>query len=509
VIVSPKGSAIDVKAGGDPKLLKLWPRLQNEVQQWKFRPFEENGAAITAKIEEYIDLVPPERFPKIHKPAPAIRQDSKITIGLKRWGCYGSCPVYKVTITLDDVVFEGDAFVVAFGRHTGSLAAEQVQDLARRFVKADFYSMDSSYRASVTDCPTYVLSIEIDGKKMEVEDYEGQWEGMPAVIAELEDEVDTLAQTQKWIEGSDGLVQALRAEKFVFHSYEAQIMLKEAASRGKAATVREFLDAGVPLMPLPAPKSDEIGIRPAFEHVGWLNAADGDAETLNVLIEAGASKNDPSDKDLALVDAVLSGDVNAARSLIAYGANPNADLSKLIFTESHPPFTMQRPGAGNMLIFAAKSGNPEMIREILRYKPNLEARAHDGKTALFAAGDWSHKDKAGSRLECVRLLAKAGANVNARDDNGNTPLHETFLTDIEEELLKLGADVNAKNKDGETPIFTTVDDDAIPLFIEYGADLTIRNKKGETVVDAAKNEGPTRQEVLRKAIHKKKNLSSH
>jgi ankyrin repeat protein len=80
-------------------------------------------------------------------------------------------------------------------------------------------------------------------------------------------------------------------------------------------------------------------------------------------------------------------------------------------------------------------------------------------------------------LECVRLLAQAGANVNAHDNEGNTPLQETFLTDVEEELLKLGEDVNARNKDGETPIFTTVDNDAIPLFIEPGADLSIRNNK--------------------------------
>ena len=99
-----------------------------------------------------------------------------------------------------------------------------------------------------------------------------------------------------------------------------------------------------------------------------------------------------------------------------------------------------------------------------------------------------------------RLLAQAGANVNARDKDGNTPLHETFLTDVEEELLKLGANVNARNNDGETPIFTTVDDDAIPLFIAHGADLTIRNNKGQTVVEAAADQGPLRQDALLKAI---------
>ena len=98
------------------------------------------------------------------------------------------------------------------------------------------------------------------------------------------------------------------------------------------------------------------------------------------------------------------------------------------------------------------------------------------------------------------MLAKAGARVNARNNEGNTPLHETFLTDVEEELLKSGADVNARNDDGETPIFATVDDEAIPLFLKYGEDLNIRNKKGESVVEASAHKGPQRQEALRKAI---------
>lgn len=98
------------------------------------------------------------------------------------------------------------------------------------------------------------------------------------------------------------------------------------------------------------------------------------------------------------------------------------------------------------------------------------------------------------------MLVKAGADGNARDDDGNTALHETFLTDVEEELLKRGADVNARNDQGETPIFTTVDNDAIALFIAHGADLTIRNLRGETVFEAAKQRGPSREAALEKAL---------
>jgi ankyrin repeat protein len=501
LIVSPDGDVASADASGEDETLKFWPQLQDEVRLWKFTPFERNGKAVTAEVEEYIDLVPPERLPKHHVTAPTVRPNSKVAIRLTRTGCFGSCPSYTVTVSTEGIAFDGSGFVVAAGKHTDSVNADEVRNLAKGFVAADFYSMAASYRASVTDNPTYVLTIAIDGHKKEVEDYVGEWEGMPAVITELEDEVDTFARTQRWIEGRDGLVSALREEKFNFETFEAQLMLKEAASRGETATVREFLDAGVPLEPKPAPKPEEPDWGVPFEGVGWLNAASHYPETVQVFIDALASKKDQNDKDLALAGSARSGSLQAARALIDYGANPNADLSKLTVIESAGGMTLGAPG-GSMLIYAAESGNPEMVREILRYHPKLEQRDREGKTAVFAAGEYRYEVEESKRAECVRLLVEAGADVNARDNRGNTPLHETFLTQVEEELLKLGADVNARNKDGETPIFTTVDNDAIPLFIEHGADLTIRNNKGKTVMEAAKEKGPLRQEALRNAIQR-------
>jgi hypothetical protein len=76
---------------------------------------------------------------------------------------------------------------------------DEVRKLAQRFIDADFYSMDAEYRESATDNPTYVLSISIDGHTKKVVDYVGVSEGMPAVITDLEDAVDTLARTDRWI----------------------------------------------------------------------------------------------------------------------------------------------------------------------------------------------------------------------------------------------------------------------------------------------------------------------
>lgn len=498
--VSPTGDVMDVDANGDKDAVKFWPQVEGEVRRWKFTPFEQNGRPVTAEIEEYIDLVPAERLPKTHIAPPPIRQDSKISISLERTGCYGSCPSYSVIITREGITFEGSGYVAARGKHLAQVDASAVRKLGARFEATDFYSMESKYVASVTDSPTYILSISIDGHEKKVEDYVGEWEGMPAVITDLEDEVDSFADTKRWIEGSTGLVPALQSEKFDFQSFEGQVILKEAATRGQTETVQGLLAAGVPLYPVPGPKPKEPYLAVPFEHVGLLTSAGGHFQTLQLLIDAGASRNDQSDKDLALVNAARSGDVESVRALIAYGANPNADLGKATVVEEGGGGTLEGPGAGSMLIYAAESGNPEMVKEILRYHPNPEARDQEGKTAIFAASDWHNDDKEGARVACVQLLAEAGANVNARDKDGNTPLHETFLTDVEQELLTLGADVNARNNDGETPIFTTVDDQAIPLFIKHGADLSIRNNKGEDVVEAARDRGPARMEALRKAL---------
>ena len=328
LIVSPTGDVVHAYAGGNSELLKFWPLVQAEVRRWKFTPFEENGKAVTAEVKEYIDFVPPERFPKLHVAAPPLQPNSKVTITLVRRGCFGSCPSYTITIGTDGIVFEGQGYVVASGRHTDRLDEDKVRNLANRFVAADFYSMDPVYQADVTDNPAYVLSIAIDGRTKQVVDYVGAWVGMPAVITELEDDVDTLGRTDRWVSGSEGLVQALQAEKFSFRTFEAQLMLKEAAIRGMTATVKEFLEGGVPLEPLPAPKSDKPYYGVSFDTLGWLNAASRHPDTLQVLINTGASKNDQADKDLALGTATRLGIKDAARALIAYGANPNAGRSR-------------------------------------------------------------------------------------------------------------------------------------------------------------------------------------
>jgi hypothetical protein len=101
--------------------------------------------------------------------------------------------------------------VGALGKHTAFVGGSSVRQLAAKFLAANFYSMDDAYEATVTDMPFYDLSISIDGQKKEVTDYVGPWVGMPAVIRELENDVDALAETKRWIQFQGGKASLKKA----------------------------------------------------------------------------------------------------------------------------------------------------------------------------------------------------------------------------------------------------------------------------------------------------------
>ena len=73
-------------------------------------------------------------------------------------------------------------------------------------------------------------------------------------------------------------------------------------------------------------------------------------------------------------------------------------------------------GFGGDLHEAAKKKDVEAVKVLLKAGADVNARDKDGGTPLYAAVFWGH-------VELVKLLLEAGANVNAKGIGGDTPLH--------------------------------------------------------------------------------------
>ena len=97
------------------------------------------------------------------------------------------------------------------------------------------------------------------------------------------------------------------------------------------------------------------------------------------------------------------------------------------------------------LIQAAKDGNLPTVQTLLAEGANINAKDNHGQTALFMAAFGGH-------TEIVKLLLGKGADVNAKDNDGATGLMIAALsgrTEIVKLLLEKGADINAKTTDGK------------------------------------------------------------
>jgi ankyrin repeat protein len=97
----------------------------------------------------------------------------------------------------------------------------------------------------------------------------------------------------------------------------------------------------------------------------------------------------------------------------------------------------------------------------------------------------------------VQKLLKGGADPEARNDRGDTPLMAAALNaaaSVLELLLQSGADANAANQAGATALMRAATfEDKARLLLEKGADLNARSLLGNTaLILAARKEGNSR-----------------
>lgn len=146
-------------------------------------------------------------------------------------------------------------------------------------------------------------------------------------------------------------------------------------------------------------------------------------------------------------------------------------------------------GLARDLCIAASDEEPEEVKRLLKAGANVEARSSrshtKGMTILQVAAwhGWSEK--------AIELLIGAHADVNAKDQRGNTALiyatqNLVVNAPVIELLIRSGADVNAKGEKGMTALMHAALHDkttqVVKSLVDAGADVAARDKAGWTAL---------------------------
>jgi len=236
-----------------------------------------------------------------------------------------------------------------------------------------------------------------------------------------------------------------------------------AARNGDAESAKLLLAAG-------ADANDSL---PDGTSALVLAAHSGQGNVAIALLEKGADPNAMGCGYTAMHAAVLRSDLNLVKALLAHGADPNIRMTKgTPVRRDTTDFNLLAPLIGSTpYLLAAKFLEPEIMRALVAGGADPKITMPNGATPLMlAAGmgsnfeesrrginviDFGKVEPESQVLDAVKTAFDLSGDVNATNQAGDTALHSAAAWGhgtVVQFLADHGAQINAKNKAGLTPL---------------------------------------------------------
>lgn len=233
-----------------------------------------------------------------------------------------------------------------------------------------------------------------------------------------------------------------------------------ASMSGNAANVKVLLNAGA-----------DIEAKDGF--IGYTSlmyaALEGHSLIVDLLIKSGADVNVlPSGGSLDEANEIALPALNMAIHA------QNAKCVKILLKAGAELYTYKN--GFNTLIDACLFGNSEIVQAIVDQGVDVNEETVRGQTALMASlksmndsEDINSQDKDSmdrDALEKVNILLGNGAEVNAKDNNGNTSLMRAAKggnVEVVKSLLAKGADVDMKDNEKKTSLMYAMELDDLEM----------------------------------------------
>ncbi|GFO49535.1 ankyrin [Plakobranchus ocellatus] len=230
------------------------------------------------------------------------------------------------------------------------------------------------------------------------------------------------------------------------------------------------------------PEACRAGLESSSEYKGIVSGTNLDPETCQTLLEL----------------AIVSGSIESVQRLLHQGADLKSCSSSVLLVAID---SLEEPDLMKMVTFLVEKGanikrnfglysplllatitQPDVVPYLLQNGADVnEAGDFHDNTPLTAALSFDECKLSTRFCSTVETLLSAGADPNKPNKYGETALHLAADTEITSLLIQAGADLEARNDDGRTPLLEAAykgRTDVISVLKMYGADMSAVDDDG-------------------------------